>query len=81
VFLRHSSKHGWVAKAYPDPPSSFSQTNLIKEAFTDDRLHSESLDSFFDDEFEEEGSLDNLLACNTLGVEKKVRKLRQSCVE
>lgn len=67
--MRRSSTHGWVAKAYPGAHSS---TNLDLD---DDNLHSESFDSFFDEEFEEEGkteNLENLLACNTLGVEKKV---------
>lgn len=66
--MRHSSKHGWVAKAYPDLQSSSSQPNL--EDFSTNKLESESLDSFFDDDFEVE-DLGNLLACNTLGVEKK----------
>lgn len=73
--MRHSSKHGWVAKAYPEVHRSSSQTDI--EEFTDD-LNSNSFDSFFDDEFEEEGrveKLGNLLACNTFGVEKKVRML------
>lgn len=69
--MRRSLKRGWVAKAYPQ--GSLSQTNLDRETgVPDDYLHSESLDSFFDDEFEDEENLGNLLACNTLGVEKKV---------
>ena len=72
--MRRSSKHGWVAKAYPQG-SSLSQTNLDvpQRSGADDNLRSESLDSFFDDDFEDEGKLGNLLACNTLGVEKKAR--------
>ena len=70
--MRHSSKHGWVAKAYPDLQSSSSQPSL--ENFSRNKLESDSLDSFFDDDFEEQEveDLGNLLACNTLGVEKKV---------
>ena len=69
VFLRNSAKHGWVAKAYPSPSrTSSSQPNL--EDFLTDSC--ESFDSFFDDEFEKEEKLDNLLSCNTLGVESKV---------
>ena len=71
--MRCSSKHGWVAKAYPETQSSSSQPNL--DNYSDDMLQSESLDSFFDDEFEEEdevGKLGNLLSCNTLGVEARV---------
>lgn len=62
--MRRSSKHGWVAKAYPQANSSSSQPDL---------LSSESLDSFFDDDFEEEESVEQLgtlLSCNTLGVEE-----------
>ncbi len=62
VFMRHSSKHGWVAKAYPEYSSIDSNSDL----------KSGSLDSFFDDEFEEEEKLVDMLSCNTLGVEKKV---------
>lgn len=72
--MRHSSKHGWVAKAYPQLQSSSSQPNLDLDEGTGS-LSCESFDSFFDDEFEEEGNpekLGNLLACNALGVEKKV---------
>lgn len=73
--MRRSLKHGWVAKAYPQLQSSSSQQDLDQEEFTEGVDSAESFDSFFDDEFEEEGEtekLGNLLACNTLGVEKKV---------
>ena len=73
--MRRSSKRGWVAKAYPDQNSSFSQPNLELEPLTGSRLDSESLDSFFDDEFEDQNQGSNLglfLSCNTLGVESKV---------
>lgn len=73
--MRRSSKRGWVAKAYPEQQSSSSQPNLDLELFTGSRLDSESLDSFFDDEFEDQNQgekLGLLLCCNTLGVESKV---------
>lgn len=72
--MRHSSKRGgWIAKAYPEQHTSFSQTNLdLQEPLTEGNLECESLDSFFDDEFEEHDKLGLLLSCNTLGVESKV---------
>lgn len=60
---------GWVAKHYPDHPSSH---NLELE---DDLSDCESLDSFFDEDFDDRQhseKLGNLLTCNTLGVESKV---------
>lgn len=75
VFMRHSSKHGWVAKGYPDMHSSSSQPNLDSDLFGTENLDCESLDSFFDDDFEDQGTVErlgNLLSCNTLGVETKV---------
>ena len=70
VFMWRSSKHGWVAKAYPD---SRQKNWDIEEFPSSSNLESESLDSFFDDDFEEQEKLGNLLSCNTLGVETKVR--------
>lgn len=73
--MRRSSTRGWVAKAYPEQQSSSSQPNLDLEHFTSSQLESESLDSFFDDEYEEQDQdekLGLLLSCNTLGVESKV---------
>lgn len=68
--MRNSSKRGWVAKAYPSGShNSSSQPNLDADFFTES---CESFDSFFDDEFEEQEKLGNLLSCNTLGVETKV---------
>ena len=69
VFMRHTSQRGWVAKAYPDPPS------LTELDIEDDLSTSSSTDSFFDDDFDtchQEEKLQNLLTCNTLGVESKV---------
>ena len=65
VFLRRSSKHGWVAKAYPQTSSNYSQPDI---------LSSLSTDSFFDDDFEEESveKLGSLLSCDKLGVDTKV---------
>jgi len=70
--MRQSSKHGWVAKAYSQAGSSHSQPDLLGSDV--DLLSSGSMDSFFDDDFEEETEekLGNLLSCNTLGVESKV---------
>ncbi len=71
VFMRRTSERGWVAKAYPEARGS-SQTELeIDDDFSD----VDSLDSFFDDDFDTEQQdekLQNLLSCNTLGVESKV---------
>lgn len=60
-----------MAKAYPDIRVS-SQLDLDLH---DDLSDVESLDSFFDDDFDTEQKdekLQNLLSCNTLGVESKV---------
>ena len=69
VFIRRTSGKGWVAKAYPD---------ILDEHdldIQDDLSDCDSLDSFFDDDFdtEQQGEkLQNLLTCNTLKVESKV---------
>ena len=64
-------EHGWVAKHYPsDHPTSL--TNLSDDLEDSD---CDSLDSFFDEEFddrEESDKLKDLLSCNTLGVGSKV---------
>ena len=67
-------EHGWVAKHYPrtDQPT-ISQTNLSDDL--EDGSDCESLDSFFNEEFderEETERLGDLLLCNTLGVESRV---------
>ena len=67
-------EHGWVAKHYPENGPT-SQTDLNREAELEDLSDCESLDSFFDEEFdarEYSEKLSNLLSCNTLGVESKV---------
>ena len=72
VFMRRTSQRGWVAKAYPGPPS------LTELDIEDDLSTSSSTDSFFDDDFDtchQEEKLQNLLTCNTLGVESKVFNL------
>ncbi len=71
VFMRRTVERGWVAKAYPDAHAS-SQLDLD---LYDDLSDVESLDSFFDDDFDteqQEEKIQNLLSCNTLGVESKV---------
>ena len=68
-------EHGWVAKHYPES-SPTSQTDLNNEL--EDLSDCESLDSFFDDDFdtqENSEKLSNLLSCNTLGVESRVCKV------
>lgn len=72
--MRRTTDHGWVAKAYNvnEPTGVLSQTEL--DLF-EDLSDCESLDSFFDDDFDvqtSEEKLGNLLSCNTLGVETKV---------
>ena len=65
-------EHGWVAKHYPESGPA-SQTDLNNEL--EDISDCESLDSFFDDDFdaqENSEKLSNLLSCNSLGVESKV---------
>lgn len=60
---------GWVAKHYPEQPST---SNLELEG---DLSDCESLDSFFNEDFDDQEhseKLGNLLTCNTLGVESKV---------
>ena len=67
--MRRTSERGWVAKAYPDPVSE-TELDLFE-----DLSATSSLDSFFDDDFDtgqQEEKLQNLLTCNTLGVESKV---------
>ena len=67
------TERGWVAKHYPDhAPTSL--TNLESEL--DELSDCDSLDSFFDEDFDDRQhseKLGNLLTCNTLGVEAKVR--------
>ena len=66
-------EHGWVAKHYPQTDRPGSKTNLSDDL--EDGSDCESLDSFFDEEFDDRGDsekLGDLLSCNTLGVESKV---------
>lgn len=68
-------EHGWVAKHYPDNGSN-SQTNIDTEL--EDLSDCDSLDSFFEEEFDDRDhneKLNNLLSCNTLGVDSKVSYL------
>ena len=75
--MRRTADHGWIAKAYKNEPTSgHSQTDI--DLF-DDLSDCESLDSFFDDDFDAQTSeekLGNLLSCNTLGVDSKVFVLK-----
>ena len=64
-----------MAKAYTNTPSLV-DLDLLED---DDELSDcRSLDSFFDDDFDEESAsrheekLQDLLSCNTLGIESKV---------
>lgn len=65
-----------MAKHYPDSDHT-SQTNLNNmNEFLEEISDCESLDSFFDEEFDEREhseKLGDLLSCNTLGVESRVR--------
>ena len=73
VFIRRTVKNGWVAKGVDG-----SRVDLDDE---DDEWDANSVDSFFDDDFEEhetEDALKDLLSCNTLGVDSKVRKRESS---
>ena len=63
VYLRRTVKKGWIAKG-------------IHEETEEDELSSNgSLDSFFDDDFDDTPQsqvLEGFLSCNTLGVQSKV---------
>ena len=66
-------EQGWVAKYYPNQTS---QTSLDLD---DDLSDCDSLDSFFDEDFdsqEQNEKLERLLTCNTLGVESKVWQMQ-----
>ena len=72
VFIRRTVKRGWVAKSVNDPPPGSGVWDLEEE---DDLSDTGSLDSFFDDDFDQdtkEEALGKFLSCNTLGVESKV---------
>lgn len=68
VYMRRTVKNGWVAKGIHEEDE--------EEADNDDRLSDTgSLDSFFDDDFDntpQSQVLEGFLSCNTLGVESKV---------
>ncbi|CAI8016290.1 hypothetical protein GBAR_LOCUS10004 [Geodia barretti] len=77
VFMRRM-EHGWVAKHYPtDQPPITSLTNISDDLDDDDDSDCDSLDSFFNEEFddrEKSEKLQDLLSCNTYGVESKSHK-------
>ena len=65
-----------MAKHYPtDQPPITSLTNISDDLDDDDDSDCDSLDSFFNEEFddrEKSEKLQDLLSCNTYGVESKV---------
>lgn len=65
VYMRRTVKNGWVAKGIHE-----------EEDEDEDKLsNAGSLDSFFDDDFDntpQSQVLEGFLSCNTLGVESKV---------
>ena len=66
-----------MAKHYPPPPAQSQEVDIL-----DDVSDNDSLDSFFDDDFDHTAQgdkLQNLLSCNTLGVETKVNTC-QACI-
>lgn len=74
--MRRTADHGWIAKAYTigsTDDHSKPHLNLFE-----DLSDCESLDSFFDDDFDTQTSeqkLGNILSCNTLGVDSKVKTI------
>lgn len=74
--MRRTVKKGWTAKAVRGGGANASLIDLEEE----DELvahgsETESIDSFFDDDFDDqtkEQALGKMLSCNTLGVESKV---------
>lgn len=83
IFLRKTQEKGWIAKNLPD----VSDEGLLQiEDYDDFYDDTESVDSFFDDDFdteEQDEKLQRLLTCTTLGVASKVHdtngQLHNSC--
>ena len=72
IFLRKTQEKGWVAKNVPE----VAYEGIEIEDYDDIDDDTESLDSFFDDDFdteEQDEKLQRLLTCTTLGVASKVR--------
>ena len=72
IFLRKTQEKGWIAKNVPE----VSYEGLEIEDYDDIGDDTESVDSFFDDDFdteEQDEKLQRLLTCTTLGVASKVR--------
>ena len=66
--MRKTQERGWVAK-------NLSYDGLEIEDYDDNYSETQSLDSFFDDDFdteEQDEKLQRLLTCTTLGVSSKV---------
>ena len=71
IFLRKTQEKGWVAKNLPE----VSDEGLEIEDYDDCYSDTQSLDSFFDDDFdteEQDEKLQRLLTCTTLGIASKV---------
>jgi hypothetical protein len=67
--MRRTSRRGWTAKGIDNSGGSIIDLEELSDT--------ESLDSFFDDDFDDtskEESLNQFLCCNTLGVESKGHK-------
>lgn len=72
--MRRTVKNGWVAKAVDTTKGSTVDLMEERGGFDEEELlgsDAGSLDSFFDDDFEDK-ELGDLLSCNTLGIESKV---------
>lgn len=68
IFMRRTVKNGWTARAIKG-----SLIDLEEGGDEGEGSDTGSLDSFFDDDFEDSSiELGKLLSCNTLGVESKV---------
>ena len=75
IFLRKTQEKGWIAKNVPEMSYEGLEVEDYDDFYHDD---TESVDSFFDDDFdteEQDEKLQRLLTCTTLGVASKVRSL------
>jgi len=72
--MRKTQDRGWIAKNL----SEVSYDGLEIEDYDDNYSETQSLDSFFDDDFdteEQDEKLQRLLTCTTLGISSKVSTL------